>query len=124
MKSAFTEVEAVLQDYFDSLYTCNVETLSRVFHPLAIYATADESPTLIRHMRDYFEVVAAREPGASRGETRKDSIDAIDFAGDKTAFARVRCRIGQRDFIDFLTLIRDHDRWQIISKVFHFTETR
>lgn len=39
-----------------------------------------------------------------------------------TARVNLRCSIGSRDFIDFLTLIFIDDRWQVISKVFHFDE--
>jgi len=33
---------------------------------------------------------------------------------------RAECSIGPKFFTDFLTLIRTDNRWQIISKVFHF----
>lgn len=117
-------IEAVLRDYFDGLYFCDLERLGRVFHPRALYATADETPPLFRTMEEYFPVVAARESPASRGEERRDHIDAIELAGENTAFARVRCSIGARDFVDFLTLIRTDDQWRIIAKVFHFIEYR
>ena len=76
-------------------------------------------------MEDYFPIVAARQSPASRGEPRRDSVDEIQFAGENTAFARVRCSIGERDFVDFLTLVRVDGRWQIIAKVFQIiTPTR
>lgn len=121
MTSRFEQVEALLRDYFDALYHCDVNLLTRVFHSRAVYATADEAPPLIRSMDEYFPVVAARESPASRCETRRDFIDAIEFAGENTAFARVRCSIGSRDFVDFLTLIRCNE-WRIISKVFQIKQ--
>ncbi|GGB30909.1 hypothetical protein GCM10011505_10360 [Tistrella bauzanensis] len=114
----------VIQDYFDALYDCDVSKLQRVFHPRAIYATADETPFLYRTMDEYFPVVAARQSPASRGERRRDHIDGIDLAGDNTAVARVRCSIGSRDFVDFLTFVRVDGTWRIIAKVFQITETR
>lgn len=122
MTSEFTDITDVLQAYFDALYFCDVERLQRVFHPRAIYATADETPLLYRTMEDYVPVVAARPSPASRNEPRRDHIDAIDLAGENTALARVRCSIGQRDFVDFLTLVRTDGRWQIIAKVFQIIE--
>jgi hypothetical protein len=118
MTSEFGALEAVISDYFDALYHCDTELLQSVFHEKAIYATADETPLLYRTMEDYVPVVAARQSPASRGETRKDAIDEIQLAGANTAFARVRCSIGDRDFTDFLTFVRDQDRWQIMSKIF------
>lgn len=120
--SAFEDVRDKLQLYFDALYDCDVDKLKLVFHPQAIYATADEIPLLYRTMDEYFRVVAARQSPASRQEARGDAIDSIEFAGDNTAFARVRCSIGSRDFVDFLTLVKTKGRWRIIAKVFQIIE--
>jgi hypothetical protein len=116
--AAFRDISAVLTDYFDALYFCDVEKLRRVFHPRAIYATADEAPLLYRTMEEYVPVVAARQSPASRGERRRDHVDALDLAGENTAVARVRCSIGTRDFVDFLTLVRTEGQWRVIAKVF------
>lgn len=120
--SAFPEVTSVIETYFDGLYHADADRLATVFHPQAIYATADEVPMLYRTMDDYLQVVALRESPEARGEKRRDMIDAIEFAGENTAFARVRCSIGSRDFTDFLTLVRTDQTWRIISKVFQITE--
>lgn len=69
-------------------------------------------------MAEYVPVVAARQSPASRGEERRDVIDEIQFAGENTAFARVRCSIGNNDFTDFLTFVLDEGRWQIMAKIF------
>ena len=120
--SDFSGVNETLNIYFDALYYCDTEKLAIAFHPKAIYATADETPFLYRTMEEYFAIVTAREPGASRGEVRRDGINGIEFAGKNTAFARVRCSIGPQNFIDFLTLVRLENRWQIMSKIFQITE--
>ncbi|MBV1877999.1 MAG: nuclear transport factor 2 family protein [Pseudomonadales bacterium] len=120
--SDFSGVNKTLNIYFDGLYYCDTDRLAMAFHPKAIYATADESPFLYRTMAEYFPIVTARESGAAREEARRDVIDGIEFAGKNTAFARVRCSLGSRDFIDFLTLVRLEKRWQIMSKVFQITE--
>ena len=120
--AAFSEIPLVLGDYFDALFHCDVERLTRVFHPQAIYATADETPLLYRTMEEYLPVVAARQSPASRGEARRDHIDEIQRAGENTALARVRCSIGQRDFVDLLTLVRVDGQWRIIAKVFQIIE--
>ncbi|GAB4529328.1 MAG: nuclear transport factor 2 family protein [Parvularculaceae bacterium] len=124
MAGEFAEIEDALKDYFDALYYCDTEKLERVFHAEAVYATADESPPLIRRMPEYSKVVKERVSPASRGEARRDFIDAIEFAGDNTAQARVRCSIGPRNFVDFLTFIRCDGRWRIIAKVFQIIENK
>jgi len=120
--NAFDTVNSLLETYFDGLYHADVERLAAAFHPQAIYATADESPFLYRTMDEYFSVVEKRESPASRKENRNDVIEAIGFAGNNTAFARVRCSIGSRDFTDFLTLVQTDGAWRIIAKVFQIAE--
>ena len=120
--SDFAAIAGVLETYFDGLYYADVERLAAAFHPKAIYATADETPLLYRTMDEYFAVVAKRVSPASRSESRRDVIDAIEFAGENTAFARVRCSIGTRDFVDFLTLVRADGAWRIMAKVFEISE--
>lgn len=119
---ALTRITRLLADYFDGLYDCDVEKLASVFHPRAIYATADEAPLLYRTMEEYLPIVAGRQSPASRGEPRRDHIDDIQIAGDNTALARVRCSIGNRDFVDFLSLVRTGGQWRIMAKIFQITE--
>ncbi|MGJ8628760.1 MAG: nuclear transport factor 2 family protein [Sulfitobacter sp.] len=120
--TVFAAVTGVLETYFDGLYHADIERLGNAFHPKAIYVTADETPLLYRTMDEYFPVVAKRVSPASRGEPRRDVIESIEFAGENTAFARVRCSIGTKDFIDFLTLVRTDGAWRIMAKIFQITE--
>lgn len=113
-------VLSVLQSYFDGLYQCDLHTLRTVFHPRAIYVCATEDELTYLTMEEYFPIVARRTPPAASGEHRRDAVETISLAGPKTAFARVRCSIGNRYFTDLLTLILVEERWQIISKVFHY----
>lgn len=118
--AGYQAVADVLSDYFDGLHHSDTGILSRVFHPQAHYVCATDGTLLYRTMEAYFPIVDARPSPASRGESRVDEILSISFAGPVTAVARVRCAIGDRIFTDILTLIRLGDRWQIISKVFHY----
>lgn len=122
--NTFVEVHDLLGHYFDTLYYCDLEKFDAVFHPQAIYATADETPLLYRDMSAYREVIAQRHSPASRSEQRRDFVDAIEFAGDNTALARVRCSIGERDFVDLLSLVRTEGSWRIIAKIFHILERK
>ncbi|MFO1202705.1 MAG: nuclear transport factor 2 family protein [Tabrizicola sp.] len=122
MNADFAGVAAVVATYFDGLYHSDIKRLAQVFHPKAQYVCVTDGTLLYRDMADYFPVVDARPSPASRGEPRRDEILAIDFAGPLTARATLRCAIGTRLFTDFLTLIHLDGRWQVISKVFHYTE--
>lgn len=122
MSSALMEIEALLHRYLNALYESDAQLLGEVMHPQALYATASDHPLLHRTMAEYLPIVAARPSPASRGEERRESIELIDLAGDETALAKVRCSMGSRDFIDYLSLVRESGRWRIIAKIFHFDE--
>jgi Putative lumazine-binding len=120
ISTEFVAVSAALQTYFDGLHHSDTSRLRTVFHPDAIYACATEGKLLMLSMSEYFPIVDKRPSPASRNDARTDRILEIQFAGPVTAFARVECSIAPKSFVDFLTLIKLDDRWQIISKVFHF----
>lgn len=119
----FPEITTLLSDYFDVLYHCDLEKFDSAFHPQAVYATADEVPALIMNMSDYRKVIAKRGSPATRNESRHDVIDSIEVAGKNTASARVRCTVGEKSYVDFLTLIHIDGKWKVISKVFQVTKS-
>lgn len=120
MDANYNGIVETLSVYFDGLYYSDTTRLSKVFHPKAHYVCATEDPVLYLEMNEYFSIVDKRPSPASRGEMRRDIIEAIELAGPVTATARVKCSIRQKYFTDFLTLIFVGGAWRIISKVFHY----
>ncbi len=116
----FSAVQAVLQDYFEGLYCSDADRLALAFHPCAHYVSVTDGTLTYRALGEYLRVVRTRPSPASRGERRRDRIVSIEFAGARTAIARVECSIAEKFFSDLLTLIFIDQRWQIISKVFHY----
>ena len=120
MHKSYAAIVQVLAEYFDGLHHSDSARLSRVFHPQAHYVCPTEDALTYRTRAEYFPIVDGRPSPASRGEARNDRIVSIELGGPALAFVRAECSIGPMFFTDFLTLIRTDDRWQIISKVFHF----
>jgi Putative lumazine-binding len=120
MQTSFDAIVDVLKNYFDGLYHCDTKILGNVFHPAALYACATDGTLLTLSMAEYFPIVDKRVSPASRGDVRTDRILSIEFAGPVTALARVECSIAPKHFTDLLTLVYVDQRWQIISKVFHY----
>jgi hypothetical protein len=116
----FTDVAAVLGDYFAGLRHSDTVRLKRVFHPEAHYFCATDGSLLHLDMPQYFLIVDNRPSPASQGHASTDRILAIEFAGPVTAFAKVECSIPPKFFTDYLALLKLDGRWQIVSKVFHY----
>ncbi len=119
-EAPYAAITRVLGDYFDGLYFSDSGRLARVFHPRAHYVCVSSGELQQLSMAEYLPMVAQRQSPASRGERRRDRIVSIEFAGAVTARARVECAIGPKYFDDFLTLVFIEDRWQIMSKIFHY----
>jgi hypothetical protein len=120
MAAEFAAVVAVLETYLDGLYQSDTARLRRALHPQAIYVCATGEELVHLTMDAYLPIVDRRQSPASRSEPRRDVIVSIEFAGPKTAVARVNCAVGEKYFTDLLTLIHRDGRWQIIAKVFHY----
>lgn len=120
MNSKTTAIENVLSNYFDGIYNGDTSILAEVFHSSAHYVCATDGTLLYLNMEEYFPIVDKRPSPSSRSEKRNDKILSIEFAGPVTACARIECSIGSKLFTDFLLFIFIDDRWQIISKVFHY----
>lgn len=116
-------IEALMARYFEGLYQGDVNALAEVFHPQAIYATASGDEWLRLDLDAYLQRVKQRPSPVSQAHRRTDQIVSIEWAGPVTALVRAQCSIPGRAFIDLLTLVKTGSRWQIISKVFDFTES-
>ncbi|MBT9317947.1 nuclear transport factor 2 family protein [Leptothoe spongobia] len=117
----YSAIVEVIKKYYDALYRCDTELLSQVFHPSAQYFTASSGELLHLDMNTYFPIVEQRISPESLGEAYGFSIDSIEVVGNVTALARMRSSLFSKDYIDLLALIKIDGKWQIISKVFHYT---
>mgnify|MGYP001796254159 CR=1 FL=1 len=121
-RAEYSAVIEVLNAYYDGLYRCDTALLGQVFHENAQYFTASGGELLHLDMNTYFPMVEKRISPESLEEAYGFSIDSIEFVGDVTAIAQMRSSLFAKDYIDLLALIKIDGKWQIISKVFHYTD--
>lgn len=115
------DVRAVLtlvETYLDGLYHADAERLSRAFHPRGRYFSTAQGALKELDVPSYLEVVRGRTPAAASGAPRHDRLLCLDFAGPHTALVKLECALPPRHFTDYLSLVKDGERWSIISKVF------
>ena len=110
-------IEAMLADYFDVMYTQDMEKFHRVFHTNVVLYSAQTGELNRRPYDVYREAVVNRESPQSKGEVRKDAILLIDEISDTAAMAKVQLQMFGGVMQDYLTLIHIDGRWQIISKI-------
>jgi len=110
-------IEAMLSDYFDVMYTQDMEKFDRVFHTDVVLYSAQTGELNRRPYDVYRDAVVNRESPQSKGEVRKDEILLIDEISDTAAMAKVQLQMFGGVMQDYLTLIHIDGRWQIISKI-------
>ena len=119
---SFSEIETVLQRYYDGLYHCDPALFDSVFDERAHYHTTSPGTHLYYDMDAYRRVIEARTPPAAAGDAYGYDIEEIRFAGDDAAFAVLKCEMMGKRFTDFLSLVRGARGWRIVAKVFHYDE--
>lgn len=120
MDERISEIQELLQTYFDGWYECDVGKLQSVFHPSCHLVCIIDGALDDDDMPKVLAGVARRESGASRGAPRHDRVLMLDVASPTTAMAKVELSINAKLFTDYLSLLRVDGRWRIMAKVFSF----
>lgn len=113
-------VSGLVETYFDGLHQADSDILRGVFHPHLAYVCATEGDELYLDLETYLARVDQREPPAKRGDPRDEAILEIAFGSPRLARVTARMSMMGRDYLDFLTLIREGTDWRIVTKVFTF----
>jgi hypothetical protein len=114
------QLRSAVQLYFDGLYNGNLEQFSEVFHPDARLFSTTEGKLASMDREQYFALVRERPSAASRGDRREDEILSLTVSSPTTAHVRVCDLYLPKHFVDELVFVYLDERWQIITKVYHF----
>jgi hypothetical protein len=115
----FHAVAEAAQAYFDLLYTSDAELFSRVFHDQAWLFTQQDGRFSAMTAADYRSLLAGRTSPRSLGAPREDQIISIDFSAATHALVKVRVRINQAVFVDYLSMLKLDVGWRIVSKTYY-----
>jgi hypothetical protein len=115
-----SNVEAMVQHYFDALYEGDADKLAAIFHPSADLRWLEKGELQILTVPDWMERVRKRASAKSEGKPRDDFIVTIDRSDDSTAFIKVRCQLPPRYFTDYLVAMKLKSGWQIVSKSYRY----
>ncbi len=109
----FAQIEKILVCYFEGLYRGDVNKLSSIFHNDAWL----KSPHRRRSLQQWLQDVAKRESPESQGRSFDFRVLAIDLVQDQ-AFAKIYCPLFDFEYIDFLGLLKENNKWLIVNKMF------
>lgn len=114
------EVTRLMEGYFDGLYHADSARLREVFHPQLAYVCATEGDELYLDLDTYMSRIDQREAPAKRNEPRRDQILDMTFGSPRLARVTARMTMMGRDYLDYLTLVRQGDNWRIVTKTFTY----
>ena len=117
--SVLESLNQAIQRYFDLMYDNDTTRFGRVFRPTAQLHGFREGAMAMRPAQNYREILDQRPSPKSLNAPREEEILLIDFASSTQAFAKVRVRINNEVFVDYLVFHRIDGAWMITSKAFH-----
>jgi len=115
---AFHELADAAQIYLDMLYACDPEMVDDIFEANARLCTLDGETLIYRTVGEYKEVLRSRTPPASVNAPREDELISLDLSTPAQALIKIKSRINQLVFIDYLSLVRLKQGWRIVAKTY------
>ena len=107
------EITAIVQQYFVGLHEGDVIKLTAIFDPRCQL----QAPGIRRSRDEWLALVADRRSPADRGDPFAYRILSIEVQGAQ-AMAQVDCPLLGKRFTDYLGLMYEKGRWQIVNKMY------
>jgi hypothetical protein len=118
-KTATQELTEAVQLYLDLMYDCDVAKFDRVFAPTSQLHGFREGKMTCWPAAQYKEILAGRKSPKALGAPREEQILLLDFASPTQALAKVRVRINDMRFVDYLSYHKIGANWVITAKAYH-----
>jgi Putative lumazine-binding len=118
-KTAPQELTEAVQRYLDLMYDGDVGKFDSVFAASSQLHGFREGKMTCWPAAQYEEVLAGRTSPKALGSGREEQILLLDFASPTQALAKVRVRINDMVFVDYLSYHRIGEQWLINSKAYH-----
>jgi hypothetical protein len=101
------------------MYDCDTAKFDRVFGPTSQLHGFREGKMTCWPAAQYKEILAGRKSPKALGSRREEQVLLLDVASPTQALAKVRVRINDMVFVDYLSYHKVDDRWLITSKAYH-----
>jgi Putative lumazine-binding len=118
-KTETGELTDAVQLYLDLMYDCDVGKFDKVFAATSQLHGFREGRMTCWPAAQYKEVLAARKSPRALGAPREEQVLLLDFTSPTQALAKVRVRIHDMVFVDYLSYHKVDGRWLITSKAYH-----
>jgi hypothetical protein len=112
-------IASAINGYFDLMYDGDDNRFLAVFHASCLVHGMRDGKLTAWSASEFRDVMRGRPSPAAMNSPREQEILSIEHTVPDLASAKVRVRIGQICFIDYLIFHRIDDDWLVTSKAFH-----
>lgn len=117
--SADPSLLAAVAAYFETMFDADLARFDRLFAPTATLHGLRDGALRVLPVADYRKRLAANpSPKASRAP-RQQEVLLVDFASPTQALVKVRVRIDELLYIDYLCFHWVGGAWMVTAKSFH-----
>jgi hypothetical protein len=117
--AATTALWEAVARYFDLMFDSDVTRFDQVFAESAQLHGLREGSLRRLPAKDYKAALARNPSPKAKGASRHQEILLIDFAAPTQAMVKVRVRIDDLQYLDYLSYHRIDGTWLITAKSFH-----
>src|ERR1700761_5799041 len=111
-----TAISHVLESYFKGIYTGDTGLLKTVYHPGTLLFGDVKNQPYAKTLDQYLDGVAHRQSPKDSGKPFKSEIISIDVV-NSIAIARVKVRMYDFHYEEFLSFHKFEDHWLIVNKM-------
>jgi hypothetical protein len=111
------EVKSLMHDYFEVMYTQNLQIFDKVFHPSCVLYNAQDGKIDLTSVAQYRESVKNRKSPKELNSPRDETILAVEVFSNEMANIKTRYRMYDNMMYVNLTLLKSDEGWQIAAKM-------
>jgi hypothetical protein len=118
-KTQTQELTEAVQLYLDLMYDGDVGKFDKVFYGSSQLHGFREGKMTCWPSGEYKEIMAGRKSPKAQGSRREEQVLLVDLASPTQALAKVRVRINDMVFVDYLSYHKIDGKWLVTSKAYH-----
>ena len=118
-KTAQCALLSAVDRYLDMMYDSELDRFDTVFAPTAQLHGVNEGQVRVLSAADYRGLLCSRPSPKSNNAPRQQEVLLIDMASPSQALVKVRVRIDDVLFVDYLSYHLIAGAWLVTAKSFH-----